>query len=57
MTTPTDPRLRVYRGGAWNGTTATSVRAAYRNDSTPTNRGSVVGVRTAQCGCRQPLKG
>lgn len=49
---PTDDLYLVYRGGAWNGTTATRVRAAYRNVDSPSLRGSDLGFRTTQTGCR-----
>ena len=52
---PTDPRLRVFRGGAWVYTSAAVVRAAYRYDITPSIRANNVGVRCAQRGCRQPV--
>ena len=52
---PTDDLPRVYRGGAWNITTATNVRAAPRYDYTPTNRSFFIGFRCALRG-RQPLK-
>ena len=39
---------RVHRGGTWNNTTATNVRAAYRNDNTPTNRNNNIGFRCAR---------
>ena len=52
----TDPRLRVYRGGSWDNSSATSVRAAYRNVNTSLIRVINIGFRCAQRGCRQILK-
>ena len=52
-TKPTDNIFRVFRGGGWGN--GALVRAAYRNDSTPTNRGSSIGFRCAQRGCRQQI--
>ena len=46
---------RVFRGGSWDFSSATFVRAAYRDDDTPLNRDSSLGFRTAQCGCRQQV--
>ena len=57
MTPPTDNRPRVFRGGSWYSTSATYMRATYRLDKTPLLRSDNIGFRTAQCGCRQPLKG
>ena len=54
---PTDTLYRVFRGGSWYGTTATDVRAAYRYGYTPSYRNVNRGFRTAQTGCRLPLKG
>ena len=54
-TQPTDTRPRVYRGGSWDITTATIVRAAFRDDITPLLRNNDFGFRTAQSGCRQPV--
>jgi formylglycine-generating enzyme required for sulfatase activity len=53
--TPSDKRLRVYRGGSGNSTTATFVRAAIHNVRTPSVRIDLIGFRTAQSGCRQHL--
>ena len=53
---PTDTFRRVVRGGAWLGTTATFVRAAFRSVNAPTGRVSNIGFRCAQRGVRQPLK-
>ena len=56
--TPTDTLPRVFRGGSWYLSSASAVRAAFRNDGTPMYRDSSVGFRCAQRGCRQPvLKG
>ena len=52
---PTDDLPRVYRGGSWDNSSASSVRAACRYDCTPTLRDSDFGFRCAQRG-RQPLK-
>jgi formylglycine-generating enzyme required for sulfatase activity len=38
---------RVIRGGSWSNVT-NNLRAAYRSDLTPTNRGSVIGFRCAR---------
>ena len=54
---PTDNRSRVFRGGSWNLTSATVVRAAYRSVNSPLVRSHYVGFRTVQSGARQPLKG
>jgi formylglycine-generating enzyme required for sulfatase activity len=54
-TKPTDTLPRVFRGGSWNFTTATNVRAAYRFDLTPTGRYYLIGFRCAQRGCRQQV--
>ena len=39
---------RVVRGGSSNNTTATHVRAAYRNDHTPMNRNNNIGFRCSR---------
>lgn len=54
--TPSDKRLRVYRGGSGNSTTAINLRAAFRYDGAPTFRSRDIGFRLTQSGCRQPLK-
>ena len=51
--TPSDKRLRVYRGGSGNSTTATIVRAAIRFVPSPSNRIDDIGFRTVQSGCRR----
>lgn len=53
----TDNLYRVFRGGAWYGTSATNVRAAYRYDYAPMDRYNFIGFRCAQRGCRQILRG
>lgn len=53
---PTDNRLRLFRSGSWNSSAATSVRAAFRYDYTPSFRNYYLGFRCAQRGCRQVLK-
>ena len=54
----TDKIPRVVRGGSWHYATATNVRAALRDVSTPMGRYfSYIGFRTTQAGCRQILKG
>ena len=53
---PTDNRLRIVLGGSWYNSYAPIVRAAVRIDLAPTLRDDVIGFRTAQSGCRQPLK-
>ena len=52
----TDKLYRVVRGGSWNNSSATNVRAAYRLVSTPLNRDNYIGFRCSQRGCRMPLK-
>jgi formylglycine-generating enzyme required for sulfatase activity len=52
---PTDNRLRVLRGGGCYYSTATGVRAAFRNDDTPSLRNDGVGFRCAQRGARMTL--
>ena len=52
----TDKLYRVYRGGSWSDTTATDVRAAYRDDYTPLLRNYDIGFRCSQRGCRQVLE-
>jgi formylglycine-generating enzyme required for sulfatase activity len=54
---PTDPRYRVFRGGAWGYSVAAWVRAAARSSDAPSDRYGDFGFRTTQCGCRLPLKG
>ena len=54
---PTDTLPRVFRGGSWYSTSATSVRAACRNGYTPMGRNLGIGFRCSQRGCRMPLKG
>ena len=54
---PTDPRSRVFRGGAWLSDDAAWVRAAYRDTDAPADRYHNLGFRCAQRGCIQPLKG
>jgi hypothetical protein len=52
---PTADNLpRVYRGGSWYYPSATSVRAAYRNDYSPSYRNNNFGFRCALRG-RQPV--
>jgi formylglycine-generating enzyme required for sulfatase activity len=46
----------VFRGGSWDNTSATIVRAAFRIGDTPSVRGGDIGFRCAQRGVRQPLK-
>jgi formylglycine-generating enzyme required for sulfatase activity len=53
---PTDTFRRVFRGGTWNDSSATDVRAAYRGGVTPTFRYGIIGFRCAQRGARMPLK-
>ena len=57
MTTPTDNRLRIALGGSWGVSSSIFVRAAYIGGGTPTVPSKYFGFRTAQTGCRQPLKG
>ena len=52
---PTDTFRRVLRGGGWIYSSASFVRAAYRNDVTPTFRSRDIGFRTTQTGCRQQV--
>jgi formylglycine-generating enzyme required for sulfatase activity len=52
---PTDTFRRVIHGGSWYYSTASVVRAAYRNDFTPSNRGNLIGFRLTQSGCRQQV--
>jgi len=53
---PTADNLpRVFRGGSWNITSATFVRAAFRDDCTPTIRVINLGFRCVLRG-REPLK-
>lgn len=52
---PTDTFRRVVRGGTWNYTSASIVRAAYGFVNTPSNCHFSLGFRCAQRG-RQPLK-
>ena len=52
---PTDDLRRVYRGGSWNYSTATFVRAAFRLVNSPTFRINNVGFRCAQRGARMTL--
>lgn len=54
-TKPTDNIFRVRRGGSWDNSSATIVRAAFRYDCTPTFRLSNIGFRCAQRGSRQPM--
>ena len=54
---PTDTLRRVFRGGSWNYSSASNVRAAYRGGNTPSVRSYIIGFRTVQSGARQPLKG
>lgn len=51
----TDKLPRVYRGGSWNDTSATYVRAAFRIDDTPMVRVNDIGFRITQTGCCQAL--
>lgn len=53
---PTDKRRRVSRGGSWSVTSASVVRAAFRNDISPSYRDDNIGFRCAQRGARMPLK-
>jgi formylglycine-generating enzyme required for sulfatase activity len=53
---PTDKRRRVFRGGSWRYSSATFVRAAFRDGITPSFRGGSIGFRCAQRGARMPLK-
>ena len=57
VTTPTDNRLRIALGGSWGVSSSIFVRAAYIGGGTPTVPSKYFGFRTAQTGCRQPLKG
>ena len=61
MTTPkpaTDTFPRVYRGGSWDVSTSTIVRAAFRVAITSSDRLNRLGFRLTQTGCRQQvLKG
>ena len=52
--TPTDNLYRVLRGGSWRSTSATCVRASYRDYCTPTVRSYYFGFRCAQRGVRMP---
>ena len=45
--TPNDNLLRVFRGGSWNFTSATYVRAAYHDDLRPLFRYRLIGFRCA----------
>ena len=47
-TGPTSGTNPVFRGGSWNVTSATGVRAAYRDEDTPTYRDLNVGFRCAR---------
>ena len=55
-TGPTSGTNRVYRGGSWDGGSATVVRAAYRSGLSPLDRGNNSGFRcalsTGRCGDR-----
>lgn len=52
---PTADNLpRVYRGGSWDDTSATDVRAAYRNVITPMFRYNDIGFRCVLRG-REPV--
>lgn len=53
--TPTDNLYRVYRGGTWLSSSASIVRAAYRNDDAPSYRLVNVGFRCAQRGAKMPV--
>ena len=53
---PTGTLPREVRGGSWFDTSASDVRAAYRNDNSPSNRYINVGFRCAQRGARMTLK-
>jgi hypothetical protein len=53
----TDTNPRVFRGGSWVNPTATNMRAVYRLDCWPSLFRDRIGFRTAQSGCRMPLKG
>ena len=44
-TGPTSGVIRLFRGGSWDNSTATVVRAAYRNPSSPTSRQYHIGFR------------
>lgn len=48
-----DTLLRVFRGGSWIFTSATYLRAAYRDDYSPTIRNINLGFRCALRG-REP---
>ena len=52
---PIDNLPRVFRGGSRYLSSATNVRAAYRNDNTPTGRLLNIGFRCALRG-REPLE-
>ena len=54
---PTDTFRRVIRGGSWGNSSATVVRAAFRDAYTPPRRNYGIGFRCAQRGARMPLKG
>ena len=45
---PTSGTDRVFRGGSWDGSFATVVRAAYRNGYTPSNRDNGLGFRCSR---------
>lgn len=53
---PTDRIPRVVRGGSWDYSSASIVRAAFRIGDTPSNRDLDLGFRCAQRGARMPLK-
>ena len=52
---PTDTFRRVIHGGSWFDSSASDVRAAYRNDYAPSVRIDDVGFRCAQRGVRMTL--
>ena len=54
-TKPTDTLPRVFRGGSWNSSSASLVRAACRFDFSPSIRNNYIGFRCAQRGCRQQV--
>jgi formylglycine-generating enzyme required for sulfatase activity len=47
-TGPTSGASRVFRGGSWDNSSATAVRAAFRNGNSPTFRDSYLGFRCAR---------
>ena len=50
---PTDTRLRVFRGGGWDGHVPSWVRAASRSTYVPASRIDILGFRCALRG-REP---